>query len=61
MDFVTGLPLSRDWNGSLHDSILVVVNRLSKMVHYISVVKTVSAEGLAEIWKWFGCMVCLTR
>ena len=50
MDFVTGLPPSRDWNGAIYDSIFVVVDRLSKMVHYIPCSKTVSAEDLAEIF-----------
>ena len=49
MDFVTGLPPSKAWNGAVYDSILVVVDRLTKMVHYIPVTKTVSAEDLAEI------------
>ena len=49
MDFVTGLPSSRAWNGAVYDSILVVVDRLTKMAHYISVTKTVVAEDLAEI------------
>ena len=49
MDFVTGLPESRAWNGATHDSILVVVDRLTKMAHYIPVTKTVTAEDLAEI------------
>ena len=49
MDFVTGLPESRAWNGAVYDSILVVVDRLTKMAHYIPVTKTVNAEDLAEI------------
>lgn len=50
MNFVTEISWSRDWNGSMYDSILVVVNRLSKMVHYVPMAKTVSAENLAEIF-----------
>ena len=50
MDFVTGLPASRDWNGAVYDSILVVVDRLTKMAHYVPVTKTVSAEDLTEIF-----------
>ena len=49
MDFVTDLPKSRDWNGVIYDFILVIVDRLTKMVHYVPVSKTVSAEDLAEI------------
>ncbi len=33
MDFVTGLPISADWKGDSYDSILVIVDRLTKMVH----------------------------
>lgn len=49
MDFVTGLPTSCDWRGVKYDSILVIVNRLTKMVHYEAVQKTLTAEGLAEV------------
>ena len=34
MDFVAGLLLSADWKGDSYDSILVIVNWLTKMVHY---------------------------
>ena len=33
IDFVTGLPVSTDWKGESYNSILVIVNRLTKMVH----------------------------
>ena len=49
MDFVTGLPLSADWKGDSYDSILVIVNRLTKMVHYELVKVTIDAPGLAEV------------
>ena len=49
MDFVTGLPLSSDWKGNSYDSILVIVNRLTKMVHYEPVKVTIDAPGLAEV------------
>ena len=49
MDFVTGLPESKDWKGVDYDSILVVVDRLTKMVHYEAVKKTLTAEQLAEV------------
>ena len=48
MDFVTRLPLSADWNGDNYDSILVIVNQLTKMVHYEPVKVTINAPGLAE-------------
>ncbi len=49
MDFVTGLPISADWKGDSYDSILVIVDRLTKMVHYKLVKVTIDAPGLAEV------------
>ena len=49
MDFVTGLPLSANWKGDSYDSILVIVDRLTKMVHYEPVKVTIDAPGLAEV------------
>ena len=49
MDFVTSLPLSADWKGDNYDSILVIVDRLTKMVHYEPVKVTIDAPGLAEV------------
>ena len=53
-DFITKLPLAQGY-----DSILVVVNRLTKMVYFISTMEKTSAEGLARlfrdnIWKLHG-------
>ena len=49
MDFVTGLPLSADWKGDSYDSILVIVDRLTKMVHYEPVKVTIDTPGLAKM------------
>ena len=49
MDFVTGLPVSTNWKGETYDSILVIVDRLTKMVHYEAVKVTIDALGLAEV------------
>ena len=49
MDVVTGLPLSADWKGDNYDSILVIVDRLTKMVHYEPVKVTIGAPGLAKV------------
>ena len=49
MDFVTGLPLSADWKGDSYDSILVIVDRLTKMVYYKPVKVTIDASGLAKV------------
>ena len=48
MDFVTGLPISTDWKGDSYDSILVIVDWLTKMVYYEPVKITINASGLAE-------------
>ncbi len=49
IDFVTGLSISADWKGDSYDSILVIVDRLTKMVHYEPVKVTIAAPGLAEV------------
>ena len=49
MDFVTGLPISTDWKGDSYDSILVIIDRLTKMVHYEPVKVTINAPGLAKV------------
>ncbi len=49
MDFVTGLPISADWKGDNYKSILVIVDRLTKMVQYKPVKVTINASGLAEV------------
>ncbi len=49
IDFVTGLPVSTNWKGETYDLILVIVNRLSKMIHYKPVKVTIDAPALAEV------------
>ena len=44
LDFVTGLPTSKD-----HTAILTVVDRISKMVHFIPLSKLPSAKETAEL------------
>jgi len=53
-DFITKLPLAQEYN-----SILVVVDRLTKMVYFILTTEKTSAEGLARLlrdnmWKLHG-------
>jgi len=53
-DFITKLPLAQGY-----DSILVVVDRFTKMAHFIFTMEKTSAEGLAQlfrdnIWKLHG-------
>ena len=49
MDFVTGLPISTNWKGDSYDSILVIVDRLTKMVHYELLKITIDASSLAKV------------
>lgn len=54
MDFVTGLPLSNNY-----DAILVVIDRLTKMKHLIPCNNTIGSEELAKlylhhVWKLQG-------
>jgi len=53
-DFITKLPIAQEYN-----SILVVVDRLTKMVHFISTIEKILAKGLARLfrdnmWKLHG-------
>jgi len=45
-DFITKLPLVLGY-----DSILVVVDQLTKIVHFIPITEKISAEGLARLFR----------
>ncbi len=49
IDFVTDLPISADWKSDSYNSILVIIDRLAKMVHYVLVKVMIDAPGLAEV------------
>ena len=49
MDFVTELPISANWKGDSYDSILVIVDRLIKMVYYKPIQVTIDTSGQAEV------------
>ena len=49
MDFVTGLSQSADWKADGYDSILVIIDRLTKMVHYKPMQMIITAPALAEV------------
>ena len=49
MDFVIGLPVFTHWKRESFDSILVIVDRLTKMVYHEPVKVTIDASGLAEV------------
>ena len=47
MEFITGLPKS---GPQQHDAILVIVDRLTKMAHYIPTHESVTSEGTARLY-----------
>ena len=49
MDFVTGLPISNNSKKDSYDSILVIIDWLTKMVYYKLVKITLNIPGLAEV------------
>ena len=49
MDFVTGLLVLTDWKGKSYDLILVIVDKLTKMVNYKLVKITIDTPGLLEV------------
>ncbi len=49
IDFVTGLLISANWKGDSYDLILVIIDRLIKMVHDEPVKVTINIPGLAEV------------
>ena len=48
-DFVTGLPVSTDWKSKSYNLMLVIIDRLTKIVHYNQVKITIDASGLAKV------------
>jgi len=48
VDFITKLPLVTGKN-----AILVVCNRLSKMMHFVATIEEISAEGLVRLLRLF--------
>ena len=49
MDFMTGLPISTNWKDDSYDSILVIVDRLTKMVYYKVVKITIDKPGFPKV------------
>ena len=49
MDFVTGLLISTNWKKNSYNSILVIIDWLTKTIHYEPVKTTTNAPGLAEV------------
>ena len=46
---MTGLPVLIDWKGKSYDLILVIIDRLTKIVYYKLVKITIDAPGLAKV------------
>ena len=49
MDFVTGLPILTDWKVESYDSILVIIDRFTKIVHYKPVKVIIDTSALAKV------------
>ena len=49
MDFITGLPPSRQGN-KVYNAIYVVVNHYTKMALYLPIVKTITITKLADLF-----------
>ena len=49
IDFITDLPFSTNWKGDSYNSILVIVNRLTKMVYYELIKVNINTPGLAKV------------
>ena len=45
-DFITKLPLAQEY-----DSILVIIDKLTKIVYFIPTTEKTSAEGLARLFR----------
>ena len=46
---MTGLSIWTDWKGDSYDSILVIIDRLTKMIHNEPVKIIINAQGLVEV------------
>ena len=49
MDFIIGLPISTNCEGEIYDTILVIVDQLTKMIYYEPVKLTINTPGLAKV------------
>ncbi len=48
MDFITGLLVSTNWKSKTYDSILVIVDQITKMVHYELVKEIINDPAIAK-------------
>ena len=49
MDFDIGLPVSTNWKGEIYDSIFVIIDLITKIVHYKPVKLTINTSGLVKV------------
>lgn len=49
MDFVNGLPVLINLKDETYNPILVIVDKLTKIVYYESIKITINASGLTEV------------
>ena len=49
MDFITSLLVSTNWKDKTYDSILVIIDRLTKIVHYEPIKITINVFDLAKV------------
>ena len=49
INFVTGLPISTDWKDNSYDFIIIIVDRLTKIVHYKLIKLIINVAGLAKV------------
>ena len=49
IDFVIGLPASTNWKSNSYNLILVIIDQLTKIVHYIPVKVMINISDLAKV------------
>ena len=50
INFVTNLSTSQNWSDAKYDNILVVINLLTKINHYILITKTIKIKNLTNVF-----------
>ena len=50
MNFITDLLLSKDYNETVYDTVLVTLNRLTKMTHYTVIRKNIDASTMMRLF-----------
>lgn len=49
IDFVIGLPISSDRKGEIYNSILIIIDKLIKIVYYEPVIVIIDILGLTKV------------